>query len=211
MPPSLAAHERQALEELLLDARAAGFLGPGPVHPHIDHALGYIDVVRGLPGACVDLGSGGGVPALPLALAWPASTWHLVEAHARKAGFLERAIESLGLAARMRVVHGRAEEVGRDGSLRARADLVVARGFGPPAVVAECAAPLLRVGGHLVVSEPPHPDDTRWPVAGLDLLGLAPDPAPDGDQHSYRSLVQATICADRYPRRVGVPAKRPLW
>jgi 16S rRNA (guanine527-N7)-methyltransferase len=100
---------------------------------------------------------------------------------------------------------------------------VVSRSFGPPPVVAECAAPLLRVGGHLVVSEPPAREDgtdgsgpTRWPPEDLAALGLEPDPPPlESDPRAtaagFARFIQARPCPDRYPRRAGVPVRRPLF
>jgi 16S rRNA (guanine527-N7)-methyltransferase len=96
---------------------------------------------------------------------------------------------------------------GRDPDRRAAMGLVVSRSFGPPPVVAECAAPFLRVGGRLVVSEPPEAAD-RWPIEGLAALGLEPDPL---DTAGFVRFRQTFPCPDRYPRRDGVPAKRPLF
>jgi len=114
---------------------------------------------------------------------------------------------------RVRVVEGRAEALGR-GDLRGAADAVAARSFGPPATTAECAAPLLRPGGRLVVSEPPGAVD-RWPAEPLRELGLVPlaPPAPlvPSGQASVRVLRQDAPCPARFPRRDGVPAKRPLF
>jgi 16S rRNA (guanine527-N7)-methyltransferase len=101
---------------------------------------------------------------------------------------------------------------------RGRYDLVVARGFGPPAVTAECAAPFLELGGRLVVSDPPdEPPDRgegggsrRWPTAPLAALGLAPERSFAQPYH-YQALRQVAPCPDRYPRRTGVPRKRPLF
>jgi 16S rRNA (guanine527-N7)-methyltransferase len=145
------------------------------------------------------------VPGLVLALHWAGSTWTLVDAMERRCRFLEEAIEELGLARRARVVQGRAEDLGREPSLRGRFDVVTARSFGPPAVTAECGAPFLVVGGRLLVSEPPT-DRARWPDE-VGLLGLAVEPR----RGSVQVLTQATSCPDRYPRRTGVPAKRPLF
>src|SRR5690606_21759798 len=103
---------------------------------------------------------------------------------------------------------GRAEEVGRS-RWRGRAEAVIARSFGPPAATAECAAPLLRGGGLLVVSEPPD-DVDRWPAAGLAALGLVVGPRVAEDA-TVQVLVQQEVCPDRFPRRVGLPAKRPLF
>lgn len=158
-----------------------------------------------------DLGSGGGVPGLPLALWLPGWTWVLIDANQRRAAFLRAAVIELGLTGRVEVREQRAEEAGRDSWLRTQFDAVVARGFGPPAVVAECAAPLLRPGGRAVVSEPPGGQADRWPQEGLAELGMALGPALELGGASFQVLVQVTPCEDRYPRRTGVPGKRPLF
>jgi 16S rRNA (guanine527-N7)-methyltransferase len=150
------------------------------------------------------------VPGLVLATALPAWRWDLVEAGTRRAAFLERAVEELGLADRVRVRHLRAEDLGRTEAERGGADAVTARSFGPPAVTAECAAPLLRPGGVLVVSEPPGGAGDRWPPAGLALVGLAAAERRPGPP-AVAVLVQGGPCPPRFPRRPGIPAKRPLW
>jgi 16S rRNA (guanine527-N7)-methyltransferase len=184
------------------------------VEAHLDHAAGYAEaVVAGgsPPARAVDLGSGGGVPGLPLALHFSACRWVLVESGVRRAAFLREAVVQLGVADRVAVVEERAEVVGRRTECRGTFDLVVARSFGPPAVVAECAAPLLRVGGRAVVSEPPGGAPARWPAAGLARLGLAFEVSVQSAGATYQALLQTSRCPDRYPRRVGVPAKRPLF
>ena len=198
-----------ALLEILREGQRRGFLGPGPVEHTFDHALGFAGAADA-PGRAVDLGSGAGVPGLVLALAWPESLWSLVDARARRCAFLGEAIVALGLDARVDVVEARAEVVGRDPGHRGGYDLVVARGFGPPAAVAECAAPLLRLGGAVVVSDPPGGDASRWPAAGLAVLGLEPDGMVRAGA-AYQRLRQVELCGERYPRRSGVPAKRPLF
>jgi 16S rRNA (guanine527-N7)-methyltransferase len=150
------------------------------------------------------------VPGLVLATALPGWRWDLVEAGARRAAFLERAVHDLHLEDRVRVRHLRAEELGRTAAERGTADAVTARSFGPPAVTAECAAPLLRPGGVLVVSEPPGGADVRWPAAGLRALGLAVAARRPGPP-ALVVLGQQAPCPTRYPRRPGIPAKRPLW
>jgi len=146
----------------------------------------------------------------------------LLDASARRCEVLRRAVEEAGWEYRARVVHDRAERAGRDPGLRGSQVLVVARSFGAPAVLAECAAPLLHPDGLLVVSEPPSvPPDSgkedlpvahadRWPVAGLAQLGLAPDGFVRG-VFGYQRLRQERLCPERFPRRDGVPAKKPLF
>lgn len=203
---------------MLEEARDLGFLGPGPVEAHLDHAAGFVDVVGRLavgrggswPSRAADLGSGAGLPGLPLALCLAECSWMLVESAARRAEFLLRAVRELGMGDRVSVVEERAEVVGR-GAARGWCDLVVARSFGPPGVVAECAAPLLSVGGHAVISEPPGGAPERWPPQGLAELGMTPGAAASAQGWSYQVLHQGAPCPGRYPRRVGVPTKRPLF
>ncbi len=224
----------RTLHELLNQARALGFLGPGSVEAQLDHAGAFAQALeaarnaapRGAspsgpfpPRAAVDLGTGGGLPGLVLAVRW-ASSFVFVEAQARRAAFLRRAVGELGLGERVAVEAERAEILGRAASRRAAFDLVTARGFGRPAVVAECAAPFLEVGGMLVVSEPPEDaarDAARWPAAGLAELGMGaprrvgPHLAGTGARYRFVAVPQERRCPDRFPRRVGVPAKRPLF
>lgn len=197
------------LAAVLEDARTLGFLGPGDAAAHRRHAEGFLTLLEGEDVAtAVDLGSGGGVPGLVLALALPQTTWTLLDAMAKRTAFLEDAVHRLGLSDRVQVRTARAEEAGR-GAARGAADAVVARGFASPPVTAECAAPLLRVRGVLVVSEPPGGAD-RWPAAPLAELGLTVDRRRTEPPALIR-LRQVAAVADRYPRRVGVPGKRPLW
>lgn len=131
----------------------------------------------------------------------------LLDAGQRSCEWLSEAVDQLGLSARVEVVRGRAEEVAR-GPLRGRFGLVVARSFGPPAVTAECAVGFLAPQGRAVVSEPPIPTADRWPVAGLEGLGLTAEPTMSAGRHFVR-LRASGATADRWPRRL--PAKRPLW
>lgn len=201
-----------ALEDLLEEARERGFLGPGPVAGHVEHALGFVQAAGTPPPArVVDLGSGGGVPGLPLALAWPSAQFLLLDAMERRALFLLDAVARLGLRDRVIVGHARAEEAGRDELWRGWADLVVARSFGPPAVTAECAAAFLGVGGRLLVSEPPTGTGERWPAESLVELGLEPAGRMEQAFSRFQILRQVTPCPDAFPRRTGVPSKRPLF
>jgi 16S rRNA (guanine527-N7)-methyltransferase len=126
-----------------------------------------------------------------------------VEANGRRARFLTNAVHRLAIAERVRVAAERAEILGRDPDERGRYQAVTARGFGPPAVTAECGAPFLAVGGCLLTSEPP--DERPWPGEGLAELGLA----ERGRRGSVMVLSQASACPPRFPRRA--PEKHPLF
>jgi len=213
--PGAAGARDPVLAGTLERARTLGFLGPGPVEDHIAHSEGFVAAYgrtgRPPPARLVDLGAGGGVPGLILARWWPMATVVLLEANGRRAAFLGEAVEQLGMAGRVAVLHARAETAGRDGEHRGRYDLVAARSFGAPAVTAECSAPLLALGGVLIVSDPPDaPSDVRWPPEGLAELGLGPAEAVR-EGFSYAVLRQVAVCPERFARRVGVPAKRPLF
>ena len=147
------------------------------------------------------------MPGLILAIERPDLELVLVDATAKRCRFLEEAVARLQLTAS--VIEGRAEVIGH-GALRGTADAVVARSFGPPSVTAECAAPLLRPGGLLVVSEPPASGEDRWPVAPLSKLGLRPL-LRTTTSPVIQVLTLAASCPDEFPRRDGVPAKRPLF
>ena len=191
------------IASLLEEARDLGFLGPGPVTFHVEHARAYLPAIEPLTGDALDLGAGGGIPGLVLAAERPDVRWTFLDSRAKRTAFLVRAVARLGLT-NVTVRTARAEAVP---DLRGRFEAVVARSFASPAVTAECAAPLLRLGGLLVVSEPPGGAD-RWQGAGQ--LGLGHPQRLPGPP-ALVLLVQEAPCPERYPRRTGVPTKRPLW
>lgn len=202
--------DASVLHEVLEESRTLGFLGPGPLEVHLAHSEAFAALVPSAPTRAIDLGTGGGVPGLILAMRWPATTWLLLDANRRRTDFLVGAVDALGVGDRVVVRCERAEETGRSGVWRGWADLITARGFGPPAVTAECAAPLLVVGGTLVVSEPPGGRPDRWAADPLLQLGLIADGGMT-EPVALQRFRQVRACPDRYPRRTGIPAKRPLF
>ncbi|MFN8017369.1 MAG: RsmG family class I SAM-dependent methyltransferase [Acidimicrobiales bacterium] len=201
------------LVELLEESRRRGFLGPGPIEGHLDHARAFAVAVPDAPARALDLGAGGGLPGLVLAVvAWPEARWTFLDAQLRRTEFLVEAVDALDLGDRVEVVTERAEVVGRAPAHRSSYDLVVARSFGPPAVTLECAAPLLRAGGAFVGSEPPDGSlEARWPADGVARLGGAPAVAIEVPGAHLVRIVATAPCPDTYPRRVGVPSKRPMF
>lgn len=209
---------RRAVEAVLEESRRLGFLGPGPVAAHIDHALACADVVASCldlpPGQVrhgVDLGTGGGLPGLVLAACFPAIRWTLLDSMARRTSVVTAALVRVAspVFARVSVVTARAEEwaAGEGGEA---ADLVVARSFGPPSVVAECAAPMLRIGGWLVVSEPPEPTG-RWSGVTTAPLGLGPATLVRARDAWFARLRRVGPITTALPRRPAVMEKRPWF
>jgi 16S rRNA (guanine527-N7)-methyltransferase len=203
----------------LSGAHRLGLLGPGPVDAHIDHSLGFataLDAASEQPAQppqgfvrAVDLGTGGGIPGLVLALVWADSHWVLIDGSVTRAKWVAGAVKELDLAHRVDVVAARAEQAART-ALRASADIVVARSFAPPAVTVECAAPFLRVGGLLAVADPPGEQADRWPPSGIGLVGLVAT-MHQTSPVAIQVMRQKDPCPERYPRRTGVPSKRPLF
>jgi 16S rRNA (guanine527-N7)-methyltransferase len=212
-------HGTATLREVLEQARSLDLLGPMALDKQVDHALGFADAWEQArpgeptPGRWLDLGSGGGLPGLVLAQHWPDTPAVLLDAAERRTTFLSEAVRRLGWSDRVQVVRARAEEAGRSGSeLRTGFDVVWARSFGSPPVTAESAAPFLKPDGLLVVSEPPDPGQaaTRWPQEGLALLGQEALLTVRG-RFGYQVIRQTALCPERFPRRSGVAAKRPLY
>ncbi len=213
-----------ALEGVLAESRRLGFTGPGPLEAQIDHARGFAAALVGTgvtaaASRVLDLGSGGGLPGLVLALEWPGAQVVLLDSSERRTRFLTEAVAECGVGDRVSVVRARAEEAGTDPAHRSAYDLVVARSFGPPAVTAECAAPFLAVGGHLVTSEPPagvpagdgpQGSTARWPPEGLAELGMV-EVATVTEPFAFHVVRQVEPVGARFPRRVGAAAKRPLF
>ncbi len=199
------------LLEMLERARALGFLGPGPVVAQHAHALAHIACVAQIPTRFLDLGAGGGVPGLVAAAHWPEAHAVLIDASERRCRFLTEATTALGLSERVTVLMGRAEVLAHDPELRGTFPVVLSRSFGPPAVTAECAAAFLEPGGVLVVSEPPVLVAGRWNDAALLSLGFDHPEVVTLDATRFAVLRCSRLTDDRFPRRDGVPAKRPLW
>lgn len=205
--------DRGVLLEVLEESRELGLLGPGPIARQYAHASDLAAATGPFVGKFLDLGAGGGLPGLVLAELWPDAHATLLDAQQRRCAFLERSVERLGLEARVAVVCGRAERLAREPELRSGFDLVVARSFASPAVTAECAVGFLRPGGTLVVTEPPESDSThaRWPPVPMAQLGFGVvTQIRRGETGAIRATLEGEV-AERWPRREGVPGKRPLW
>jgi 16S rRNA (guanine527-N7)-methyltransferase len=161
----------------------------------------------------VDLGSGAGLPGLPLAIALPQASFTLLESSARKCRFLKRAIETCRIT-NAEVVHARAESLP---SALERYDVALARALAPLPVTLEYAAPLLRVGGRLIVWRGRCDPDAEAAAAraapglGLGEASIRAVLPYAGAQHRHLyAVVKTETTPARFPRRPGIAAKRPL-
>lgn len=144
------------------------------------------------------------MPALPLLVSRSDASAVLIDASQKRCSFLVWAANELGLAERVTVWCGRAEEIGHEVRARRQFDVVVARGFGPPSMTIECAAPLTRHGGRVIVSEPPHP--RPWPSGPLRSLGLSPAEHATG----IVFFTRVGEFGDEFPRSMKSQRRRPI-
>ena len=191
----------------LAEARALGFLGPGPLEAHRASAAAFALALGDVAGPALDLGSGGGVPGLLLAAWFPDVEWLLLDRNRRRSSFLARAVADFGWVGRVEVLRAAAEEAARRPGLRGTFRTVTARSFGPPSMTAECAAGFLAPGGRLAVSEPPERVEGRWSEVGLLRLGLRAV-VVTGQVALFEALGE--VPAD-VPRSWRAMERRPVW
>jgi 16S rRNA (guanine527-N7)-methyltransferase len=198
----------QGLEAAYGEAVRLGFLGPREAarlrERHLDTGERW-----------VDLGSGAGLPGLPLAYAYPEAAFTLVDAQRRRLDWVAATAARLHID-NVTVVHARLEEYGH-GPGREAFDAATARALGPLPVVAELGLPLLRVGGTLLVPRGrPTGAELEQATAACRQLGgrvedVVPNPSSPIDRVGF-VVIMAKIAATspRFPRRSGVPARTPL-
>lgn len=221
LPPEMAVRVAPGLvayEKLLLDvAVPRGFISPGDAarlaERHVLDSAALYPLLDGVT-SVIDVGSGAGLPGVVLAVLG-AFTVTLLEAEGRRWDFLLRVIGELGLDAQ--VVRGRAEKIGHDPRHREGYDAAVARALGKVPVALELTMPLVRPGGRVVLAV------GRSALAGLEAASRASEALgggegvaealDEGSEPAARwalTFQKRSTTPDRYPRRTGVPSRRPL-
>jgi 16S rRNA (guanine527-N7)-methyltransferase len=178
-------------------------------------ALPQVDALA--PHEAIDLGSGGGLPALPLAIARPEVRWTLVDSVGKKAAVLAEFAEALALP-NVTVLADRVEALGQSSLHRERYDLVTARACAGLPVLAELALPLLAVGGSLLAWKGPlgeADEEVRRGRAAIGRVGggelrIVDPGVPALGGHRLVIVRKEHATDPRYPRRPGEPARRPL-
>lgn len=159
----------------------------------------------------IDVGSGAGFPGLPLKLLYPQLRLTLVESVGKKATFLETVIAELGLT-EVDVVAERAETLGQQPAFREQFDWAVARAVAPLRVLVEYLLPLCRVGGQVLAQKGERAaEEVAEAKTAVSLLGggnLRLQPAPL--EGHFVLIDKLTTTPANYPRRPGMPVKRPL-
>ncbi len=210
----------EKLRESNLKANLTGITAPEDIQ--LKHFVDSLAVASMLPSQpptglrLLDLGSGAGFPGVPLKIAIDAMSLFLLDSIGKKTGFLERLTRDLGLED-VTVLNGRAETLARRQDLRESFDFVVARAVAPLSTLLELALPFCRIEGRVVAqkvdSYTREPGDYRHAlsVLGGEFLQDAPVEV-EGLGPGRRLLLfeKKTSTPDKYPRRPGLPLKRPL-
>ena len=186
------------------------------------HFLDSLTVSLALPeqvrscGSLCDVGSGAGFPGVPLKIAFPGIKLTVVDSSAKRTGFLERLVSVLGLAD-VEVINGRAEEMGQRSEFRERFDVVVSRAVAETRVLLEYALPLCQVGGLVIMQKKGDIQEEVERASGalheLGGGGLKMVEVSEEVLEGQRKLAvvdKTSKTPSLYPRRTGIPAKRPL-
>ncbi len=186
------------------------------------HFLDSLSVARALPResldgrSLIDVGTGAGFPGVPLAIVFPALQVTLLEATGKKTAFLDFLTRELSLG-NVRVVKGRAEELGHQAEYRERYDFATARAVAEMRTLVEYTLPFVRVGGLFAASKSADAaEETKQAAHAIQVLGgqlrrLIPVTLSTLNEPRH-IVVVAKIAATppKYPRRSGMPEKKPL-
>ncbi len=186
------------------------------------HFLDSLSLVEAVPAAMlrsgrfIDIGTGAGLPSIPIKIAFAGGSWTLVDATAKKVDLLSNFVDEMGLD-NIKVVHGRAETLGHSDGLREGFDLVVARAVAPMPTLAELTLPFCRVGGLVVVHKTEIAyEEIASAEHAIEVMGgeiTRTVGATWEGRDSGRKLIvieKVNPTPTKYPRRPGMPSKRPL-
>lgn len=172
---------------------------------HVDDALAAAELIEA--GPVVDVGSGGGSPGIPIALARPELHVDLLDAQRSKTEFLETVAAELP---NVRVLRGRAEQHGRDEGREAYG-AALAQALAPPPAALEWCLPLVRLGGRVILLAGDIELEQATAVA-LEVGGGAPEavPLPGSERRTLLVVPKVGPTPEQFPRRPGMARKRPL-
>jgi 16S rRNA (guanine527-N7)-methyltransferase len=191
-----------------------------PQEIHIKHFLDSVTCLLALrdspPERLIDIGTGAGFPGIPLKIIYPKMQLTLVESVGKKAQFCRHVVTILDLRG-VEVVQARAEALGQDPAYREQYDWAVARAVAVLPVLSEYLLPLVRVGGRMLAMKgesgpaEAHSAEGALRILGGHLRQLLPVMLPGVAEERYLVVIDKVAATpDGYPRKVGLPAKRPL-
>lgn len=184
------------------------------VYKHIVDSLIPLSLLAWIEGSVVDVGSGAGFPGIPMAIIAPGLNFTLMDSARKRTDFLQDCCGRLGIHAK--VIHERAETVGQHPQHREHYDFVVSRAVAALPVLSELCLPLVRVGGVFAAMKGPKAaEEIQAATGALTLLGgsisrVIDYVLPGGDKRSLVIIEKTAPTPSKYPRKPGMPEKRPL-
>ena len=163
----------------------------------------------------LDIGAGAGFPSLPMKILFPQLEVTIIDSLNKRIQFLHLLSEDLGLEG-VHFYHGRAEDFAQDKQFRAQFDLVTARAVARMQVLSELTIPFLKVGGRLIALKASSAEDELHQAKiALNLLFAkvlenVDYQLPNGDPRTLTIVEKKKETPNKYPRKAGVPNKRPL-
>ena len=163
----------------------------------------------------LDIGTGAGVPGIPLKLLFPAMRLVLLESVAKKTAFLQHLVSRLELD-NVEVITGRAEDMAREERFREGFDLVISRAVGNLSTIVELALPFCRQDALFIAPKKGQiEEELKRASRAINILGgtlrEVKEVKVEGLDHRSLVIIAKTgPTPDRYPRRAGIPAKRPI-
>ncbi len=174
------------------------------------------DFLEEAPEELLDVGSGAGIPGIVYAILWPDTEIVLLESQKKRIEFLHDAVTELGLS-NVEILEGRAETHAHALKWRERFDLVTCRALNPLPISLELCLPFLALNGHFLTFKGNNPnDEVKQADFALNKLGGGPIDlrhyvaGPGANRCSALWIQKTGLTPDRYPRKEGIPAKRPL-
>ena len=189
----------------------------------VKHFLDSLTVISGVrlegntrPLYVIDVGTGAGLPGLPLKIVLPHTRLALLEATTKKVKFLENLTDRLGLKD-IEIINGRAEEVAHDARYREKFELVLSRAVASLPTLVELTLPFCAIGGYFIAQKKGDiGEEVRRSQKAIELLGgklREVKPVELKELQDNRTLVMIDKVAPTpltYPRRPGIPARRPI-
>lgn len=161
-----------ALEPVLRAAQKIGALSGAPIDQIIGHALWFAKAIPSSAKRVIDLGSGAGVPGLIVAFERPELELVLVDRRSGRTDLLSRSVLALNLDSRVSVKCSEIGDLVRDSNFFKRFDAAISRGLGPSLETLRLSRDLVKLGGVVIISEPPPTTQSRWNPEDVSSLAL---------------------------------------
>ncbi len=185
------------------------------VTKHFVDSLTILDKVE-KNSVIIDVGTGAGFPGIPIKIAFPETEVVLLDSLGKRIRFLDEVIEKLNLK-KIKAIHGRAEDYGRDREHREKYDIAVARAVAPLNILLEYLMPFVKVGGKCICMKGSNSEDEiNKSTNAIKLLGgemIETDEFFIPNTDIKRKIIEVNKMkqiSEKYPRKAGIPSKQPL-